>query len=336
MNVSLTPQHPHLTLIEHDADRYARYRLAKFERWQQNLLYPNLRNYRDYLLAEGLEAQTIANQLSSIRAVYRRLLRNRNLFFRLVPKELGQLSDKKAWVDELIQRIENVIHPDEIKVDLVTRQDVTDSQHLRLTVEQANSLMATPGVDTLSGLRDTALIALMLCTGIRENELRYVDVVDLRQYFGNELALHVRQGKGRKERLIPYGPMAWVLVLVDAWLRSAGIAEGAAFRGIYKGERKLRPGRISVRAIQYIISKYKVLIEGVLVKVAPHDLRRTYARRLYDAEVKVEAIQQNMGHVDSNTTLKYIGTLDASYRRPPDVFSFDLARLAQVTEVEAR
>ncbi|MEM7346709.1 MAG: tyrosine-type recombinase/integrase [Chloroflexota bacterium] len=334
MDVSVTPTRSSLTLIQPNANRYARYRLSKFERWQKNLLTPNLCNYRDYLLAEGLGTQTVTNQLSSIRAAYRTLLRNRNLFFHFAPQELKQLSDKKAWVDELIQRIENAIHPDETKVNVVKHQDVTDGRNLRLTVEQANRLMNAPGLDTLSGLRNTAIIALMLCTGIRENELCHIGVEDLRQRFGSELALHVRQGKGWKERLVPYGPMEWVLILIDAWLRSARISEGAVFRGIYKSERKLRPNRISVRAIQYIIGKYKLLIDGELVKVAPHDLRRTYARRLYDADVKVEAIQQNMGHVDSSTTLKYIGTLDATYRRPPDVFSFDINRLSLITEMK--
>jgi len=61
--------------------------------------------------------------------------------------------------------------------------------------------------------------------------------------------------------------------------------------------------------------------------VTPHDLRRTYARRLYEGGLDVVAIQQNLGHADLKTTLGYIGTLDADRRRAPAVYNFDLRAL---------
>ncbi len=54
--------------------------------------------------------------------------------------------------------------------------------------------------------------------------------------------------------------------------------------------------------------------------VNPHDLRRSYARLLYEAGVDVVAIQQNMGHVYIRETLSYIGELDAHHRTPPSAF----------------
>jgi len=97
------------------------------------------------------------------------------------------------------------------------------------------------------------------------------------------------------------------------------------FRGFYKGNRKLRPGRLSVRAIQYILETYPIMVDGGMVTVNAHDLRRTYARRLYVAGVDLVAIQQNLGHADVKTTLGYIGTLDAKARKPPKVY--DLSQL---------
>jgi site-specific recombinase XerD len=180
---------------------------------------------------------------------------------------------------------------------------VADAQHLRLTAAQASRLMAAPGVRSLKGLRDTSLIALMLCTGIREGEASSLEVADLRQRLGGELALHVREGKGCKERLVPYGELQWVLAILDKWLEAAALGQGPAFRGFYKGHRKLRPGRLSVRGIQYLLGDYPVMVDGQLVTVNPHDLRRTYARRLYEAGVDLVAIQQNLGHADVKTTL---------------------------------
>ncbi|MCJ7625997.1 MAG: hypothetical protein MUO76_21095, partial [Anaerolineaceae bacterium] len=96
-------------------------------------------------------------------------------------------------------------------------------------------------------------------------------------------ALHVREGKGAKERLVPYGELDWCLVVVDKWLEAAGISSGPVFRGLYKGGKKLRPGRQSLRAIEYITTAYPIARNGEMVIVRPHDLRRTYARRLYEA-----------------------------------------------------
>jgi site-specific recombinase XerD len=102
------------------------------------------------------------------------------------------------------------------------------------------------------------------------------------------------------------------------------------FRGFFKSNRLLRPGRLSVRAIQYVLADYPIMVNGKLTTVRPHDLRRTYARRLYEAGVDMVAIQQNLGHSDLKTTLGYIGELDATARRAPAVYEFDLAKLAAV------
>jgi integrase len=133
---------------------------------------------------------------------------------------------------------------------------------------------------------------------------------------------------------VPYGELEWVLAIVDKWREGAGIDQGPVFRGFYKGHRKvcpgnrkLRPGRLSVRAVAYIVGAYPVRIGGEMVSVKPHDLRRTYARRLYDAGFDLVAIQQNLGHADVKTTLGYIGELDAGKRRPPAIYQFDLKSL---------
>ena len=95
--------------------------------------------------------------------------------------------------------------------------------------------MRAPGVTPLCALRDTTLIALMLCTGIREAKACTLEAVDLRQRLGGELALHIRKGNGSQERLIPYGDLAWVLVVLDKWLEAAGISEGRVFRSHWRG-----------------------------------------------------------------------------------------------------
>jgi len=313
--------HRQITLIPSEADKHARYRLGKFEHYQADLLRPDLAAYRDYLIAGKYKPATISAHLSTVRAAYSKLIRDRDLFYSQLPSGLSP-SDGKSLVDEIIERLKNATDPKAAPVETITKQDILDSEHLRLTTAQADSLMARPGLGTIKGKRDTALISLMLCTGLRESELSSLDIDDLRQDVGGELVLYVREGKGKKSRAIPYGDLSGVLVLVDDWLKSVGVTEGSVFRGLYKGGETLRPDRIKGRAIQYILSSYPIAIDGKLRHVKPHDLRRTYARRLYEAGMDLLSIQQNLGHASQQTTLGYIGQMNIDSRRPPKIYSF--------------
>ena len=332
MNTQIVSKHD-INLTPFDADKHARYRLGKFQNWLEQSgdkwYQPDMIAYRTHLL-ENYAPATARAHLSTIRARYDAIVRDnatRDALYQLAEQTADNPADRKAFVDEVIERMKNAADPKHTTVKVKVRQDRPDSDQLRLTNEQASALLAAPGVDTIQGLRDTAIIALMLCTGVREAELSTLVVNDLRQRLGGELALHVREGKGCKERLIPYGELSWVLAIIDQWLERACIQAGPVFRGFYKGGHKLRPGRLSVRAIEYILASYSIMVDGELTPAKPHDLRRTYARLLYDASVDLIAIQQNLGHADIKTTLGYIGELDADRRRAPALYTFDLSQL---------
>jgi integrase len=72
------------------------------------------------------------------------------------------------------------------------------------------------------------------------------------------------------------------------------------------------------------------MIDGRKTAVAPHDLRRTFARRCFDEGMTPIAIKQNLGHSDLATTLRYIGILDVETRRPPQLYFFNLRDLDKV------
>jgi site-specific recombinase XerD len=337
------------TLLPANPNKDTRYRVGMFADWLNKqglpLHSPDLAAYRDHLLNHGgrtgipLSPSTICKHLSTIRAQFRRLMRDnatRDLLFEIAGQQTDNPLERKAIVDEIITQLENAINPDNSPVKVIKQQDIPDAQHLRLTKKQAEALLVAPGVDMVQGLRDTAIIAIMVCTGIREGELSALEVKDLRQELGGELALHIREGKGAKERLIPYGDLDWCLVVVDKWLEVAGIISGPVFRGLYKGGKTLRPGRLSLRAIEYITTTYPIAKNGEMAIVRPHDLRRTYARRLYEAGTDPVAIQQNLGHKSLNTTLGYIGTLDVDKRRPPAVYYFDLGALKNAPIIQLK
>ncbi len=306
---------------------------AKQLTWYQ----PDLRAYRDYLLYERsrtdkrgkrkpatLSEATVLAHLATIRSRYNALLTRsndvRDRLFELTNPEDSE-SEQLAVVNEFFVRISNDVHPAAAPVKLVEKQDIADSEHLRLKPYQVSALVQAPGISTLRGLRDTALMTLMVCSGIRAAEAAALQVNDLRQHLGGELSLRVREGKGGKQRLIPYGPLDWCLMYVDAWLREANIKAGQVFRGIRRGGKTVRATGIGAWTVNDIMNAYPISIDGALCVVKPHDLRRTYARNAYDFGMDLERIRQNLGHTSLQTTQTYIGELDGRDRHPPNMFS---------------
>ena len=333
-------------LMPEQPNKDQRSRIQRFLDWLDMMhlswhTLPSLQPYSYYLQrngrirgdASGLAPATINAHLSTIRSRYRDLVNDMGIRSQLMEAtrqaaaqsdQVQTFADIKGVVDEIYLRLERGIVQSSVKADETTSQDTPDSQFPRLTAEQAQQLLSLPGGSTLQGKRDTALLGLMLTTGIRAQEASSLVVADLRQELGGELSLHIRHGKGDKERLIPYGEMDWILVVVEDWLSAAGISFGPVFHGFYKGYKKIRPSALSPRAIQDIVSSYPISLGGALTTLTPHSLRRSYARILFLAGMDPGKIQQNMGHENIQTTFDYIGVLDAVDRRPPNAVFFDV------------
>lgn len=323
-------------LVPENANKNTVSRIRKFQSWlkdnNQPWHEPDLAAYRDHLLTY-LKPSSVKAHLGTIRARIE-FVRTSNEFrdaleigitnaFERANQEYHP-ADVQALVERKLNRLQTAIDPKRSQVREEEHQDLPDSTHLRLTADQANALIASPGLDTLRGLRDTAIIGLMLTTGIRAAEAAAVEVPDLVQTYGGDLALHVRKGKGGKSRVIVYGGNDWVLIILDHWLKAAGIHEGPVFRGFYNHSKRIRKTQITTRGIELILKRYPISINGKMCNVAAHDLRRTYAKLNYLAGMDPLSLQQNLGHKRSETTTGYIGTLDASKRRPAAVFHINL------------
>ena len=330
----------HAMLMPAQPSKDEKSRLGFFIDWlsenKRSWYQPNLQAYRDYLLYERtridkkgarkpatLSPQTVLAHLATVRGRYAALTRSnaaRDLLFDLVNPEASE-AEQRAMVDEFFIRMINDVHPAAAPVRLIAKQDTADSEHLRLKPYQVSALIQAPGIANLRGLRDTALMTLMVCTGIRAAEAAALHVEDLRQHLGGELSLRVREGKGAKQRLVPYGPLNWCLIYADAWLQQADISMGFVFRGIRRGGKTVRANGIGTWTVNDIMNSYAISIDGALRAVKPHDLRRTYARNAFDYGMDLERIRQNLGHSSLQTTQTYIGELDGRARHPPNMFN---------------
>jgi site-specific recombinase XerD len=166
-----------------------------------------------------------------------------------------------------------------------------------LTLEQAAALIRQPDT-TLKGSRDRAILMLLVGCGVRRAELVSLTVTHLQPREGRWVLLDVI-GKGGRIRTIPVP--AWAYTALAEWLRQSGITEGLLFRSIARGEM----GRaISIQAVADMVHDYSAAIGH---PVAPHDLRRTYAKLAHRAGGALEQIQASLGHSSIVTTTLYLG-----------------------------
>src|SRR5207248_3001766 len=118
-----------------------------------------------------------------------------------------------------------------------------------LTRDQAEKLLLAPP-NTLMGLRDRAMLGLLIGCGLRRDELANLTFEHLQQRERRWVIVDM-VGKGRRVRTVPVP--GWAKALVDAWADSAGLTDGLVCRRFRKGgwlvyevgaEGKARPAGI--------------------------------------------------------------------------------------------
>jgi integrase/recombinase XerC len=148
--------------------------------------------------------------------------------------------------------------------------------------------------------RDRALLELLYASGLRASELVGLNLADINR---RELMLRVR-GKGRKERLVPYGSKA-----------EAALERWTEAREEVLSERKGRDGgdalflnhlgqRLTTRSVGNIVKKYGRLFDPNW-DLHPHAMRHAFATHLLSEGADLRAIQELLGHRSLSTTQKY-------------------------------
>ncbi len=151
--------------------------------------------------------------------------------------------------------------------------------------------------------RDRAMIELLYACGLRVSELVGLNLGSFDKA-GQMLRV---LGKGRKERVVPYGAKAQE-ALEAYWPVRDRILEQA--RGTPNAEAVfLNPwgGRLTDRAVRYILKKY-CLLAGSNLDLHPHSLRHAFATHLLNDGADLRAIQELLGHASLSTTQRYTQT----------------------------
>ncbi len=170
-----------------------------------------------------------------------------------------------------------------------------------LTKAQAQQILTAPNVETLKGLRDRAVLAVMIGAGLRRSEVAALSFEHIQQRDSRWLIVDIT-GKGNRVRSVPIP--SWVKLAIDEWVTSVDLSTGLVFRAFYKNQT-LRTELITPQAIRDIVKLYGSQI-GV-PELAAHDLRRTFAKLARKGGSDVLQIQLSLGHASSKTTEKYLG-----------------------------
>ena len=187
-----------------------------------------------------------------------------------------------------------------------------------LTLDQAHALLRAPAGDSLRARRDRALLALLVGCGLRRAELATLAVATIQQREGRWVLVDL-EGKGHRSRSVPMP--AWAKAAADQWTAAAGITEGRLLRAISQGG-EVGAG-LTAQAIYLIVRGYAAQIG---VKLAPHDLRRTFAKLAHRGNSPLEQIQISLGHDSILTTERYLGVRQSLTDAPCDHLGIDLGK----------
>lgn len=170
-----------------------------------------------------------------------------------------------------------------------------------LTREQAENLLSVPDPTTKKGRRDRALLAVLVGCGLRRREAAAL-TVDHIQLRDARWVIVDLIGKGGRVRTVPMP--SWTKSTIDSWTAAVGIVSGQVFRAINKSGR-VTGNSITPRGIFELVQHSGRKI-GV-PRLAPHDLRRTFAKLAHKGKSGLEQIQLSLGHASITTTERYLG-----------------------------
>jgi integrase/recombinase XerD len=287
-----------LDAVDSDHTRRAyRRALNEFMTWYhasnaEGLNKATVQRYAAELRAQGVSASSVNQRLSAIRKLAR------------------EASDNGAIPEQIANGI---------KAIKGIRQAGTRAGNW-LTKEQAQKLIDAPNAKTIKGLRDRALIAVLLGCGLRRQEASALTFGHIQQREGRWVLVDL-VGKRNKVRSVPMP--TWTKTAIDEWTKAASIKSGRVFRSVNKGDH-VDGDSMTAQAIRDAVTQYAQSIG--LGEIAPHDMRRTFAKLAHKGGSGLDQIQLSLGHASIKTTEKYLGVSQDLVDAPCDRLGLRLSK----------
>lgn len=230
--------------------------------------------YRDYL-KEDHKPTTVQGYLAAVK-----------LFF--------QWTEQERLYPNVAQRVKGA------KLDNEHKKDY-------LTTKQVNKLLGAVDRDSLKGLRDYAILSVMVTTGLRETSIVNANIGDIRTA-GDAVALFYK-GKGHEEKATYVKLAEPVEEAVRAYLKARGETdlEAPLFSSI---ANRNNGERMTTRSVSRIAKTRLIDVGLESDRLTGHSLRHTAATLNLLNGGTVEETQQLLDHANINTTLIYSHALE--------------------------
>jgi site-specific recombinase XerD len=207
----------------------------------------------------------------------------------------------RAFLKFLRKRGIESLNPERIELAKVGARDLDLISH-----EELNRLMNGPKGDSLSSLRDRAILELFFSTGLRVSELCSINRdLDLSR---DEYSI---RGKGEKIRVVFLSPQA--KAAIKKYLDKRGDIDDALFIQMGKASKNAKDLRLTPRSIERLVKKYAIKA-GITRKVTPHVLRHSFATDLLENGADLRSVQALLGHANIATTQVYTHITDKHLR----------------------
>lgn len=163
---------------------------------------------------------------------------------------------------------------------------------LVLSVHEVDELLGR-----VENLKHRTMLCMIYACGLRVSELCNLRIRDVN---GKRKSLHIKQSKGRKDRIVPLPDTLLKLMRIyyKQYQPKDYLFEGQVAAGNFES-RPYSPA--SIRSIIKNASRRA----GLMKKITPHTLRHSYATHLYETGISLRSIQVLLGHGSSKTTEIY-------------------------------
>lgn len=176
--------------------------------------------------------------------------------------------------------------------------------------DQAKRLLDAPDTETVKGVRDRAILAVLLYHGLRREEAARLTVSDLLERRGiKHLRVH---GKGKKIRFLPLHPVAAERIYAYLeWDSARDTTSGPLFRSV---RGKTTGSGVTANGLYTVVAHW-ARVAGIEVDgLGVHGLRATAATNALEHDADIAKVQMWLGHANISTTRLY----DRRGQRPED------------------
>lgn len=170
-----------------------------------------------------------------------------------------------------------------------------------LSRNEVKKLLKTPKL-----LKHRLILSMLYGCGLRCSELRNLQLQDLD--FDRKM-VHIRQGKGRKDR---YVPLSKILIRGLKKYIAAENPDSWCFTGYNK---KGKPAQLSQPGVQWIVREARKH-SGIKKNITTHTLRHSYATHLLEMGLDIMSIKDLLGHANIQTTLIYLHVAQLGRQKP--------------------